>query len=111
MQPLTFDSVVGDIGAQVVQIATDGMQAGEHAQLSITGLPPAGADEVSMQAAAAFHQEATALLELHTSAHQELMRSGAAFTQIAQTYTDADQSSADSLIDNALSMPNPQITY
>ncbi|WP_310766901.1 PE family protein [Mycobacterium sp. Z3061] len=107
MQPMTFDPVVGDIGAQVVQIGISSLQAGEHAQLSITGLAPAGADDVSVQAVAAFHQEAASMLELHRAAQEELVRTGTAFTQIAQTYTDVDRSAADSVVISALPMSNP----
>jgi hypothetical protein len=102
---MTFDPVVGDIGAQVVQLGISSLQAGENAQRSITGLAPAGADEVSMQAATAFHQEAVSMLELHRAAQEELLRTGAALTQISQTYTDADRSAADAVFFSALSMP------
>ncbi len=107
MQPMTFDPVVGDIGAQVVQIGISSLQAGDHAQQSITGLAPAGSDEVSMLAAASFQQDAGSILELHRAAQQELIRTGAALTQIAQTYTDADQSAAQAVIVSALPMSNP----
>ncbi|WP_253861858.1 PE family protein [Mycobacterium asiaticum] len=99
---MTFHPIVGDIGAQVIEIGTSSLAAGDHAQTSITGLIPAGADEVSLQAAAAFHQEAAALLDLNRAAQEELMRAGAAFTQIAQTYTDVDQTAAKSLVFNAV---------
>lgn len=105
MQPLTFDPVVGDIGAQVVQLGISNLQAAQNAQLSITGRAPAGADEVSMQAATAFHQEAASMLELHRAAQEELLRTGAALTHISQTYTDADRSAADAVVFSALSMP------
>ncbi len=107
MQPMTFDPVVGDIGGQVVQIGISSLQAGDHAQISITGLTPAGVDEVSMQAVTAFHEEAASMLDLHRAAQEELMRTGAAFTQIAQTYTDVDRSAADSVVFNAFPMSNP----
>ncbi|MBX9978884.1 MAG: PE family protein [Mycobacterium sp.] len=106
MQPMTFDPVVGDIGAQVVQIGISSLQAGDHAQQSITGLAPAGSDEVSMLAATAFEQHAGSLLEVHRAAQEELMRTGAALTQIAQTYTDADRAAAESVIISALPMSN-----
>jgi len=107
MEPMTFDPVVGDIGAQVVQLGISSLEAGEHAQLSITGLAPAGADEVSMQAVTAFHEDAAALLQVHRAAQEELVRTGTAFTQISQTYTDADRSAADAVILSALPMSNP----
>lgn len=106
MEPMTFHPVVGDIGAQVVQIGISSLQAGDRAAMSITGLAPAGADEVSMQAVAAFHAEAASVLSVNKAAQDELMRAGTALTQIAQTYADADQSAADSLVINALPMWN-----
>ncbi len=109
MQPMTFDPIVGDIGTQLVQIGINSLQAGDHAQISITGLAPAGADEVSMLAVTAFHQEAALMLDLHKAAQGELMRTGATLTQVAQTYTDVDQSAADSVIFSTFSMPNPWV--
>lgn len=97
MQSMTFHPVVGDIGGQVIQMGISSLGAGQRASLSITGLMAAGSDEVSMQAAAAFQQEATALLDLHRAAQEELMRTGTALTQIARTYTDADEAAANSL--------------
>lgn len=110
MQPMTFHPVVGDIGGQVVQIGLSSLQAGDHAQIAITGLPPAGADEVSMQAVTAFQQEAESMLKLNRAAQEELIRAGVAFTQIAQTYADTDRSAAESLVLSALPMSNPWIS-
>lgn len=107
MQNMTFHPVVGDIGGQVVQIGISSLQAGDHATMFVTGLAPAGADEVSAQAVMAFHTEAAALLELNRAAQEELIRAGAALTQIAQTYTAADQMAANSL---AIPMSNPWIS-
>lgn len=107
MQSLTFHPVVGDIGAQVVQLGIGSLQAGQHASISVTGLAPAGADEISLQAVNAFHAEAAALLELNKAAQEELMRAGQAFTQIAETYTDVDQAAANSVEFAALPMTNP----
>ena len=107
MQSLTFHPVVGDIGAQVVQLGMSAVEAGQHASFSVTGLAPAGADEISAQAVAAFHAEAAALLELNRVAQQELMRAGHAFTQIAQTYADVDRAAAASVVFAAVPMTNP----
>lgn len=106
MQTMTFHPVVGDIGGQVVQIGISSLQAGDRAGMSVTGLAPAGADEVSVQAVMAFHAEAAAMLDLHRAAQQELMRAGAALTQIAQTYSAVDQMAANSV---AIPMSNPWI--
>ena len=50
MQPMTFHPVVGDIGAQVVQIGVTSLEASGQASMSITGLVPAGAEEISVLA-------------------------------------------------------------
>lgn len=104
MEPMTFHPVVADLGAQVVQLGGDALQAGDRASLSVTGLPPAGADEVSALASAAFQNEAASLLQLHAAAQQELMRAGTAFIEIAQTYTDVDESAARAVVFSALPM-------
>lgn len=107
MQPMTFHPVVGDIGGQLVQVGIDALESGSHASTSLTTLVPAGSDEVSAQAVMAFHQDAAAVLNLHQAAQQELMRTGSALTQIAQTYTDADRTAADAVAFAALPMSNP----
>jgi hypothetical protein len=57
---------------------------------SVTGLAPAGADEVSAQAATAFSTAAAQMLALNNAAQGELMRTGAAFTDIARRYAETD---------------------
>lgn len=94
MQQTTFHPVVADIAAHVVQIGISSLKAGERASTSLTGLAPAGADEVSMQAVAAFEYEAAALLALNKAAQEELIRAGDALMQIAQSYIDLDESAA-----------------
>ncbi len=78
MQSMSFQPVVADIGEQVVNIGTNALEQAAKASMSMTGLAPAGADEVSAQAAMAFHEEAAALLALNQAAQQELMRTGSA---------------------------------
>jgi hypothetical protein len=107
MQPMTFHPVVADIGAQVVQIGMTSLEASGRASTALTGLAPAGAEEVSALAVTAFHQEAASMLELQQAAQQELMRAGAAFTQIARAYADVDESAAKSLVFNAVMSSNP----
>ena len=53
MQSLSFDPAAASIGPQVVTNAIDGLEAGAAAATSLTGLAPAGADDVSMQTATA----------------------------------------------------------
>ncbi|WP_156746119.1 PE family protein, partial [Mycobacterium sp. 1423905.2] len=98
MQPLTFHPVVADIGQRVIDIATACLQAGSSAQSTVTGLVPAGADEVSAQAMLAFQNEAASMLALNQAAQEELARTGAAFTQIANTYIAADRAAAGALV-------------
>ncbi|WP_239656205.1 PE domain-containing protein [Mycobacterium riyadhense] len=98
---MSFQPVVADIGEQVVNIGTNALEQAAKASMSMTGLAPAGADEVSAQAAMAFHEEAAALLALNQAAQQELMRTGSAFTQIAQTYTEIDEAAAEALVFSA----------
>ncbi|WP_252980117.1 PE domain-containing protein [Mycobacterium riyadhense] len=75
---MSFQPVVADIGEQVVNIGTNALEQAAKASMSMIGLAPAGADEVSAQAAMAFHEEAAALLALNQAAQQELMRTGSA---------------------------------
>ena len=107
MQPMTFHPVVGDIGAQLLQIGANCLETGSHASMSMTGLAPAGAEEVSAQAVLAFHDEATSMLNLNMAAQEELMRVGAALSHIAQTYTDVDETAARVVVFSALPMSNP----
>lgn len=106
MQAMTFHPVVADIGNQFVNIGRDSLEAGSRASVSVTGLIPAGADEVSLQAVTAFHAEAANMLALHQAAQEELMRTGTALTQIAQTYTEVDEAAAETLVFGFNPLPN-----
>ncbi|MCV7147844.1 PE domain-containing protein, partial [Mycobacterium riyadhense] len=53
MQSMSFQPVVADIGEQVVNIGTNALEQAAKASMSMIGLAPAGADEVSAQAAMA----------------------------------------------------------
>jgi hypothetical protein len=99
MQFMSFHPVVGDIGAQVVNISIDGLEAGARASVSLTELVPAGADELSAQAVMAFASAGAQMLALNKAAHEELMRAGAAFTHIARIYTEIDEASARILLE------------
>jgi hypothetical protein len=94
MQSMSFDPAAANIGPQLVEDAVRGIQAGTTAAPSLTTLVPAGADEVSLRAAMAFATEAAQLLALSQAAHEELMRTGEAFTQIAQLYSQTDAAAA-----------------
>ncbi|AGZ51215.1 PE family protein [Mycobacterium kansasii] len=97
MQSMSIDPAAADIGAQVADNASQGLQAGATASTPLTSLLPAGADEVSAQAVAAFTAEAAQLLALNQAAQEELRRAGEAFADIARMYTDVDTTAATSL--------------
>jgi hypothetical protein len=103
IQSMSFGPVVAAIGSGVITNATTGIQAGATAATSLTGLAPAGADDVSMQAATAFSAEAAQLLAMNAAAQEELARTGTALIQIARMYTDTNAVASDLLGANPLS--------
>jgi hypothetical protein len=82
------------IGAQVVANGARGLAAGTAASAAVTALVPAGADEVSAQAAAAFAVEGIDALAMNSFAQEELSRAGAAYMEIAGIYATVDEASA-----------------
>lgn len=94
MQPMTHDPAAAGIGAQVVANGTRGLAAGTVATAEVTALVPAGADEVSAQAALAFAAEGVETLAMNTFAQEELARAGAAYIEIAGIYATVDSSNA-----------------
>ncbi|KZS59804.1 PE family protein [Mycobacterium ostraviense] len=98
MDTMSHDPSAGDIGSQLVDIGSQGISASSTAAMTVlTGLIPAGAEEVSAQAVMAFAQEAASMLASNVAAQEELMRTGSALTNIARMYGDADDSAADAL--------------
>jgi hypothetical protein len=95
MQFMSFHPAVGDIASQLIQIGTDCLEAAAKASMSLTGLAPAGAEEVSAQAVTAFVEEAASMLASNTSAQEELQRTGTALARIARRYTEVDEAAAD----------------
>jgi hypothetical protein len=81
----------------LVELATRALGSGAAAVPSVTGLAPAGAEEVSLQAAMAFAAEAAAVLALNTAAQEELARTGLALKEIAQMYSQVDGEAAGTL--------------
>lgn len=79
--------IAADIGTQVSDNALHGVTAGSTALTSVTGLVPAGADEVSAQAATAFTSEGIQLLASNASAQDQLHRAGKAVQDVARTYS------------------------
>lgn len=97
MQPMSFDPAAAGIGAQVIANGTQGLAAGTTASAAVTGLVPAGVDEVSAQAALAFASDGVEALAVHTFAQEELARAGAAYVEIAALYTTVDGAAAATL--------------
>ena len=60
----------------------------------MTALVPAGADEVSAQAAVAFATQGVESLAQNTFAQEELARAGAAYVEIAGIYETVDGANA-----------------
>ncbi len=94
MQPMTHNPGAVGIGAQVVANGARGLAAGTAAAAEVTALVPAGADEVSAQAALAFAAEGVETLAMNTFAQQEMTRAGAAYMEIAGIYTAVDGANA-----------------
>jgi hypothetical protein len=84
MVSMSHDRAAGAIGLQLVDMAGRGLSSGAAASMAVTALVPAGADEVSVQAAAAFAAEGAAMLALHTAAQEEVARTGVTLTEIAR---------------------------
>src|SRR5437879_3342815 len=99
---MSQDPAAAVIGGQVIEMGTRGLAAGAAAAPTVTALAPAGAEEVSMLAAAAFGVEAAAVLTAHTAAQQELLRTGAALIDIVRMYTQTDAAAPGTLQTNAM---------
>ncbi|MGB9302558.1 MAG: PE domain-containing protein, partial [Mycobacterium sp.] len=97
MDSMSHQPAAGDIGSQLVEIGSRGLDSAAASALSLTGLIPAGGDEVSAQAAISFAADAAAMLASNTAAQEELMRTGTALTDIAQMYMQADGDAAGAL--------------
>jgi hypothetical protein len=98
MQPMSHDdAAVAAIGAEAVVSGTEGVTTAASAAPSVTGLTPAGADEVSAQAATTFTAEGAQTLASITSAQEELQKAGAAVTDVAGMYSAIDDGAADTL--------------
>ncbi|KUI05377.1 PbsX family transcriptional regulator [Mycolicibacterium acapulense] len=94
MEPLMHNPGAVGVGTQVVANGTRGLAAGTTAGAAVTALVPAGADEVSAQAAVAFAAEGVETLAMNTFAQQELARMGAAVIESAGIYTAVDGANA-----------------
>lgn len=94
MQPMEHNPGAMGVGAQVVANGTRGLATGTVATAEVTALVPAGADEVSAQAALAFAAEGVETMAMNTFAQEELARAGAAYMEAAGIYTAVDGANA-----------------
>lgn len=94
MQPMSHNPAAVGIGGQVVANGVRGLAGGTAASAEVTVLMPAGADEVSLQAAMAFATEGAQALALNAFAQEELSRTGAAYMEIGGIYTTVDGENA-----------------
>lgn len=97
MQPMSHNPVTAGIGAQVAANGVRGLAGGTAATAEVTALLPAGADEVSAQAALAFAAEGLETMATNAFAQEELTRAGAAFTEAAAVYAAVDSANAATL--------------
>jgi hypothetical protein len=98
MDPLTINPAAAAIGTQVVANGVRGLAAGTAATAAVTALAPAGAEEVSAHAIAAFAAEGVQTLGINTMAQEELSRAGAQYIQAAATYEAVDAANAAGLV-------------
>ncbi|GAA4639532.1 PE family protein [Mycolicibacterium sediminis] len=94
MEPMSHNPAAVGVGAQVVANGVRGLAGGTAATAEVTALAPAGADEISLQAAMAFAMEGASTLALNALAQEELSRTGAAYMEIASVYTTVDGENA-----------------
>lgn len=91
------NEAVAAIGGTVAASGAQGLSTAAAAAAALTGLAPAGADEVSAQAATAFAAEGTQMTGLIEAAQQEIARAGVAFTGIAATFAATDAAEGERL--------------
>jgi hypothetical protein len=94
MQPLEHNPSAVGIGSQVVANGARGLATGTAASAEVSALVPAGAEEVSAQAALAFAAEGLDALAVNSFAQEELTRAGAAYMEIAGIYDAVDGANA-----------------
>ena len=94
MQPLEHNPGAIGIGAQVVANGARGLATGTAASAEVSALVPAGAEEVSALAAAAFAAEGVETMAQNAFAQEELTRAGAAYMEIAGIYDAVDGANA-----------------
>lgn len=98
MQQLSHDAGAVGIGSQITANGVRGVSAGTAAAATAGALVPAGADEVSAMAVAAFAGEAAQTLGINAVAQEEISRAGAAVIEIAGVYQAVDGANGATLI-------------
>lgn len=98
MEPLTHNPAAMGVGAQVIANGARGLAGGAAASAAVTALAPAGADEISMQAAMSFAADGVESLAINTIAQEEVTRAGAAVIEAAGIYTATDAATASTLL-------------
>jgi hypothetical protein len=91
---MSHNPAAAAIGAQVVANAARGLAGGTAASAEVTALLPAGADEISAQAALAFATEGLESTALNAFAQEELARAGAAYAEASGIYAAVDGANA-----------------
>jgi hypothetical protein len=91
---MSHNPAAAAVGAQVVANAARGLAGGTAASAEVTALLPAGADEISAQAALAFATEGLESTALNAFAQEELSRAGAAYAEVSGIYTAVDGANA-----------------
>ncbi|BBZ31076.1 putative PE family protein PE35 [Mycolicibacterium madagascariense] len=94
MQPLHHDPGAIGVGTAVVANGLRGLAVGTAAGAEVSALAPAGAEEVSLQAALAFATEGMQMLAINALAQEELSRTGAAYVEASGVYDATDSSGA-----------------
>jgi len=98
MQPLSHNAGAVGVGSQVTANGARGLATGTAATAEVSALAPAGADEVSVMATAAFIAEGVQTLGINALAQEEIARAGAAVIEIAGVYQAVDGENGVTLI-------------
>ena len=98
MQPLSHNAGAIGVGGQVTTNGARGLATGTAATTEVSALAPAGADEVSVMAMAAFMAEGAQTLGINALAQEEIVRAGAAVVEIAGVYQAVDGENGATLI-------------
>lgn len=98
MEPLAHNPAAAGVGAQVIANGVRGLAGGTTASAAVTALAPAGADEISLQAALSFAADGVETLAINTLAQEEVSRAGAAVVEAAGIYAATDAATATTLL-------------